>query len=59
MPIALLQSAAKTVRVQVVDWKRPANNDSLLVSQFSVTDDGKLGTGSDCHYFTLLNSVEW
>jgi type I restriction enzyme, R subunit len=27
----------KTERVRVVDWERPANNDFLLVSQFSVT----------------------
>jgi type I restriction enzyme R subunit len=27
----------KTERVRVVDWKHPANNDFLLVSQFSVT----------------------
>ena len=27
----------KTVRVRVIDWERPANNDFLLVSQFSVT----------------------
>ena len=26
-----------TVRVQVIDWEQPANNDFLLVSQFSVT----------------------
>jgi type I restriction enzyme R subunit len=27
----------KTERVRVVDWEHPANNDFLLVSQFSVT----------------------
>ena len=27
----------KTERVRVVDWEQPANNDFLLVSQFSVT----------------------
>jgi len=27
----------KTVRLRVVDWEHPANNDVLLVSQFSVT----------------------
>lgn len=27
----------KTVRVRVIDWEQPANNDFLLVSQFSVT----------------------
>ena len=32
-----------TVRVQVIDWEQPANNDFLLVSQFSVT--GALYTG--------------
>ena len=26
-----------TVRVRVIDWEQPANNDFLLVSQFSVT----------------------
>ncbi|MSU61679.1 MAG: hypothetical protein EXS31_04655 [Pedosphaera sp.] len=26
-----------TVRVQVIDWEQPTNNDFLLVSQFSVT----------------------
>ena len=25
-----------TVRVRVIDWEQPANNDFLLVSQFSV-----------------------
>ena len=29
-----------TVRVQVIDWEQPANNDFLLVSQFSVTGGG-------------------
>jgi hypothetical protein len=24
--------------VRVIDWEQPANNDFLLVSQFSVTD---------------------
>ncbi|MCX6902651.1 MAG: type I restriction endonuclease [Verrucomicrobia bacterium] len=33
----------KTVRFRVVDWEQPANNDFLLVSQFSVT--GALYTG--------------
>jgi hypothetical protein len=27
----------KTERVRVIDWEQPANNDFLLVSQFSVT----------------------
>ena len=27
----------KTERLRVVDWEQPANNDFLLVSQFSVT----------------------
>src|ERR1039458_866508 len=27
----------KTERLRVIDWERPANNDFLLVSQFSVT----------------------
>ena len=27
----------KTERLRVVDWEHPANNDFLLVSQFSVT----------------------
>ena len=27
----------QSVRVQVIDWEQPANNDFLLVSQFSVT----------------------
>jgi type I restriction enzyme, R subunit len=27
----------ETLRVQVIDWEQPANNDFLLVSQFSVT----------------------
>jgi len=27
----------RTVRVRVIDWEHPANNDFLLVSQFSVT----------------------
>ncbi|MEO7299328.1 MAG: type I restriction endonuclease [Verrucomicrobiota bacterium] len=29
----------KTVRVRLIDWENPANNDFLLVSQFSVTGD--------------------
>ena len=29
----------KTERVRVIDWQIPANNDFLLVSQFSVTSD--------------------
>jgi type I restriction enzyme R subunit len=29
----------KTERVRVMDWENPANNDFLLVSQFSVTGD--------------------
>jgi type I restriction enzyme R subunit len=31
------RSGPKTERLRVVDWEQPANNDSLLVSQFSVT----------------------
>ncbi|MHB9008544.1 MAG: type I restriction endonuclease [Limisphaerales bacterium] len=27
----------KTERLRMVDWEQPANNDFLLVSQFSVT----------------------
>ena len=27
----------ETLRVQVIDWEHPANNDFLLVSQFSLT----------------------
>ena len=27
----------ETLRVRVIDWEQPANNDFLLVSQFSVT----------------------
>ena len=27
----------KTERLRVIDWEQPANNDFLLVSQFSVT----------------------
>jgi type I restriction enzyme R subunit len=39
-----------TVRVRVIDWEQPANNDFLLVSQFSVTGAwGKCRmTSSDC-----------
>ena len=32
----------KTVRLRVVDWEHPANNDFLLVSQFSVTGAGEM-----------------
>ncbi len=31
------QGGQKTERVRVIDWENPANNDFLLVSQFSVT----------------------
>ena len=31
------RGAQKTERVRVMDWEHPANNDFLLVSQFSVT----------------------
>ncbi len=34
---ALPRGGQTTVRVQVIDWEHPANNDFLLVSQFSVT----------------------
>ena len=29
----------KTERLRVLDWEHPANNDLLLVSQFSVTGE--------------------
>ncbi|MEK7683995.1 MAG: type I restriction endonuclease [Verrucomicrobiota bacterium] len=39
----------KTERLRVVDWEHPANNDFLLVSQFSVT-----GALSEASAFILL-----
>jgi type I restriction enzyme, R subunit len=33
------EGGQKTERLRVIDWENPANNDFLLVSQFSVTGD--------------------
>ena len=35
--ISLQRHGQKTEPVRVIDWQQPANNDFLLVSQFSVT----------------------